>query len=195
MSKSNAEQRRTAQKKLPLALQRMLANGHHGAHTPGNVPIYSKEGREQQLAAPVTDEFYLNYLENRRQVVMKQKPFRDALHALHESNPFKEVAYGAALFTYVSTELSLKIGALCAEWKVAVQENLQGKSWSSVRYPWNEGKPVSSEYVLPSPDHADFMKFVTYEQLRATPEQDLNMRALLTQMAKDLGIADEAQNV
>jgi hypothetical protein len=179
MSKSNAAQRRLAQKKLPLALQSMMVNGGYGKHN-----------------TPYTDhDFYVNYLEQRREKAMEQKPFRDALNALHETNPFKEVEYGAAIFTYVPTELSVKIGELCAEWKVAVQENLQGKSWSSVRYPWNDGKPVSQEYVMPSPDHADFMKFVTYEQLRATPEQDLNMRALLTQMAKDLGIADEAQNV
>jgi hypothetical protein len=178
MSKSNAAQRRLEQKKLPLAMQKLLANGYSG-----------------KAQAAADNEFYLNYLENRRQAALEQKPFREALNALHETNPFKEVEYGAAIFTYVSTELSIKIGELCAEWKVAVQENLQGKSWSSVRYPWNDGKPVSQEYVMPSPDHADFMKFVTYEQLRATPEQDLNMRALLTQMAKDLGIADEAQNV
>lgn len=179
MSKSNAAQRRIAQKKLPLMLQSMMANAVVGKH-----------------ATPYTDhEFYVNYLENRRAKALEQKPFKDALDALHATNPFKDVAFGAALFTYVTTELSIKIGELCAQWKVPVQENLQGKSWSAVRYPWNDGKPVSTEHVLPSPDHADFMKFVTYEQLRATPDQEANMRPLLAHMAKDLGIADEAQDV
>lgn len=179
MNKNNAAHRRLAQKKLPLMLQSMLANATVGKHS-----------------TPYADqEFYLNYLETRREKALEQKPFRQALEALHATNPFKEVEYGAAIFTYVPTELSVRIGELCAQWKVPVQENLQGKSWSSVRYPWNDGKPVSRECVMPSPDHADFMKFVAHEQLRATPEQDRNMRALLTQMAQDLGIADETQNV
>lgn len=174
MSKSNAAQRREAQKKLPLVVQKMLANSRVGAHG--------------QAAA--TEEFQLNYLANRREAIQKQKPFRDALAVLHASNPFQEVEYGNAIFTYVPTELAKKIADLCAEWKVPVQEELQGKGWSSMRYKYVDGKPLGQGWCAPSPDHKAFMSFVQYEQLRATEEQDTNMRALLTQLALDVGVVD-----
>jgi hypothetical protein len=166
--------RREAQRKLPLVMQKVLTN--------------SRDGKGQPL---MDAEFVVNYSHNRREAIMAQKPFQQALAALHDSNPFKEVKFGDGTFTYVPTACAREIEALCAQYDIPLGETTQGKAWSAVRYLTPiDGEP-RREYAPPSQDHALFIRYVQIEQHNATEDQHPAMTALLKQMDADIEEANK----